>query len=415
MSSPSHQSHGQDAAIIHTADRAILAKLSCTERRYYEDPFVRPMSRGLDRGTSSKNNGSVMEPIIRRGTHARVKAVDRAVTAFLSLPLRKTGDCKAARQVVVLGSGRDTTYLRYRFGHLQSTSSLKGEELIRWYEVDHPSVICQKVYDWLPACIPKGYEYHRTSVKHNQTTNESYVVSIISNEQTSENSSSDYQNHKSSYHLIGHDLRHSPSNLFEILSNPQHEYDISIPTLFVLECVLMYLPEHSSRELLQYLAKSTSPTSQAFVAVVMYDPVSNHDRFGQVMIENMQKAGIVGRRRNNSKQEEGEEDTLLSLEVTRTVSDQLNKLVQCGFDVAVGCDMFDAYNHGVIPMNDARHASRCEMLDELEEFNLLMKHYCLVVGVRGGASCMGYDLCSVGEDSLMGFREGHCECVKNTK
>jgi hypothetical protein len=77
--------------------------------------------------------------------------------------------------------------------------------------------------------------------------------------------------------------------------------------------------------------------------------------------------------------------------------------------------MLNAYNHGVIPVNDARHAARCEMLDELEEFNLLMKHYCFVVGVRGGASSVGYDLCSVGEDSLMGFREGHCECVKNTK
>ena len=66
------------------------------------------------------------------------------------------------------------------------------------------------------------------------------------------------------------------------------------------------------------------------------------------MIQNLQKAGIVNaRKQKGSNQEEDAEDTILSLEVNKTVSNQLNKLVQCGFEVAVGSDMLDAYNHGV--------------------------------------------------------------------
>jgi len=74
-------------------------------------------------------------------------------------------------------------------------------------------------------------------------------------------------------------------------------------TLFVLECVLMYLPESSVRDLLRRIAAGptsstlTSPSStssSSFVAVAIYDPIPGHDRFGQLMIENLKRAGIAG-------------------------------------------------------------------------------------------------------------------------
>ncbi len=40
----------------------------------------------------------------------------------------------------------------------------------------------------------------------------------------------------------------------------------------------------------------------------------------------------------------------MSLEKMRTLMDQLARLVRaCGFDVAIGCDMVNTYDHGVIP------------------------------------------------------------------
>ena len=135
----------QDKAIIQTADKALQAKLSCVQKNYYyHDPFLSPMSHGVADASSRTNTNPIMEPIIRRGTHARVQVMDRAIQAFLSLDLNT-----AERQIVLLGSGRDTTYLRYRLGHLNTITrqSLQQRQVVRWYEVDHSTVICQKVYD----------------------------------------------------------------------------------------------------------------------------------------------------------------------------------------------------------------------------------------------------------------------------
>ncbi|KAL3779027.1 hypothetical protein HJC23_011466 [Cyclotella cryptica] len=471
MSSISDIFQNHDRAIIGTADRAILAKLSCVEKGYYDDPFLRPMSRGAigsEASTARRGAGtasSMMEPIIRKGTHARVLAIDRAISAFLSLPLKSSrNNAKVTRQIVVLGSGRDTTYLRHRFEHLKNLHSNNtrtkdgaaedSEQYVRWYEVDHPSVIRQKVTDWLPCCMPRGFVCESIPVPHGGENiqidgpYESYVVSI-SGSNGGNDSLHGINTQTSNYHLIGFDLRDPPSNLFEILSHPQHGYDKSIPTFFILECVVMYLPEDASRELLRHLAESVNATEEhcnedSFVAVAVYDPVPCGDRFGEVMIHNLQNAGIVGRRRQhhsqssplseNRKKQEHDRLPILSLESTRTVAEQLAKLIQCGFDTAVGCDMMEAYDHGIISMDDKRHAARCEMLDELEEFTLLMRHYCFMVGVKcsnrfkasttladvsqtmmkedgGATTCVGFDLCSIGKNSPIGFQEGHCISV----
>jgi len=330
---------------------------------------------------------------------------------------------------------------------------------VRWYEVDHPSIVQQKANTWLSHCIPDGYDYN---CELNQDTGSSYVISIkpISPKQqgdTIDAINDDTNNGVSNYHLIGHDLRSPPSSLFATLTHTKHGYNQSIPTLFVLECVVMYLPNEASWDLLRCLADSgkvekAPPSSsthgqescggvandEPFVAVVLYDPIPCHDRFGSLMIENLSRAGITSRKGRNTRtsttSNNDDSNTTspsqqqLSLVITRTLSDQLAKLTECGFDIATGCDMNDAYNYGVIPASDVRRASRCEMLDELEEFTLLMRHYCLAIGVVGyGRSkndggrnsnderdgslegeCVGLRLCEVGEDSVMGFKKGHC-------
>jgi hypothetical protein len=37
-----------------------------------------------------------------------------------------------------------------------------------------------------------------------------------------------------------------------------------------------------------------SSSSSSFVAVGIHDPIPGHDRFGQLMIENLKRAGIAG-------------------------------------------------------------------------------------------------------------------------
>ena len=487
---PPANTSNNDQAVIKTADDAILHKLSCVEKGYYVDPYIpfmaqdasglvhkrKPMASRYP-PPAGAGNASGTEPIIRRGTHARVKVIERAIDAFLSLPLSssststststKSADINASmaprRQIVILGAGRDTTYLRYRFGKKTDSSLDDGStnNNIQWYEVDHSSVIQQKAHKWLHSgCIPSGYSYNCAV---NRDTNCSFTVSIApkkhnqkqqQQEQGMEDKNTNTTSSSTNYHLIGHDLRASPAALFDILCHSQHGYNRSNPTLFIFECVLMYLPDDATRTLLRYIAESPSPTAASsvssqqqqkehdpFVSVVLYDPIPSNDRFGQLMIENLHRAGIMGtksQRRHvvhdtnaTQQQQQDQQQQLLSLEKTCTLSDQLTKLIQCGFTKAVGCDMNTAYNHGVISNEDRRIASRCEMLDELEEFVLLMKHYCLVVGVASAGSAssaacsksgkdndsdddlVGYQLCEVGKDSRMGFQEGRCMMMMN--
>ncbi len=78
------------------------------------------------------------------------------------------------------------------------------------------------------------------------------------------------------------------------------------------------------------------------------------------MIENLKQAGIAegdgeGQRWGDDDRERkcGNVRWLPSLEVTRTLTDQIVGFVcMCGFDVAVGCTMVDAYKHGVIHDGD---------------------------------------------------------------
>jgi len=396
-----------DRAVISTADDAVLAKLSCVEKGYYQDAFIHSMAKGV-KGANSKSYGSAggrnssssMEPIIRKGTHARVCAVDKAISAFLSLQLEEdTSNAKGRRQVVILGAGRDTTYLRYRFGYQKGFE----ENQVDWFEVDHPFVIEQKAHTWLCNSAPAGYKYNS---EMNVATGVSYRASFSSQGASDANDST--------YHLICHDLRSPPSSLFEKLSDPFHGYDRSIPTIFVMECVIMYLPDEASRNLLRYLAGNGAEADQSnqvdsFVTIAMYDPIPNNDRFGQVMLNNLQKRGITGQTH-----EDGERHEQLSLERTPTLSDHLAKLNKCGFDIAVGCHMMDAYDYGIVSIDDRRRAARCEMLDELEEFVLLMRHYCLCVGVHSTGDrykAAAATLCSDGKDSPIGFQEGRCTIV----
>jgi hypothetical protein len=161
------------------------------------------------------------------------------------------------------------------------------------------------------------------------------------------------------------------------------------------------------------------------------------------MIKNLKRAGIAGG--NGGGRQRGDDDhkrkcndtrRLSSLEVTPTLTDQLVRLVRtCGFNVAAGCTMVGTYKHGVIRDGDRERAMHCEALDKLEEFYLLMRHYCLLVGIASssshgviridveeendddrralsalacdddGGSDVSIQLCYVGAESPMGFQD----------
>ncbi len=61
------------------------------------------------------------------------------------------------RVVVILESGMDRTYLRYRFGGKEGRAG--EDDDVRWFGVDHPLMTKEKAHVWLLRCVPDGYSY----------------------------------------------------------------------------------------------------------------------------------------------------------------------------------------------------------------------------------------------------------------
>lgn len=91
--------------------------------------------------------------------------------------------------------------------------------------------------------------------------------------------------HAANYHLMGVDLRHISE-----LSNKliQAEVDFNVPTLFLAECVLVYIDSNAASALLKWFAEKF-PNS----FFVNYEQVNMRDKFGQVMLQNLRCRGCL--------------------------------------------------------------------------------------------------------------------------
>lgn len=392
------------------------------------------------------SHGQGGQPLIRRGTHARVCAMDRALTAFLSANTgtdakgeehcqQRNDDDNVAytKQVVVLGAGRDTSYLRYLDDKLigsgsnnandvekanGSKSQQSKKEIVRWFEVDHAGVMHQKM-ELLKTC-PRVI---MDDLRKDMTGKTSYAVNIslqsegiasarrrkvsdsmdgedlMDVDQHGQDLSAPFSSRERRailpYHLVGFDLRLPPSQLLEILQT-QHAFDPNIPTLFLLECVLMYMPESSATRLFQEISSTCGPNA----IIAIYDPILGNDGFGKVMEQNLTRAGIVAPLTTM-----GTNDPLC-LTAHRTLDSRLDCLISCGFNTAIGCDMLAAYDTAVIGATQRARANSVEMLDEMEEWMLIMHHYCFVVAgiaTEESKNDLARYLCAAGESSPIGF------------
>lgn len=393
----------RSAEIIATSDDAILTKLSAMQKGYYEDPFLPYFSQGAssisaanlnNSNTSlssskdvpreknmhpSRSSGFQHQPVIRRGTHARVCVMDYSISAFLE----STKDCNEI-QVVILGSGKDTTYLRSQCNLLHQKSEVmrvKGNTV--WYEIDH-GIVIQKKLSLLQSCPLFDFSYQ--SVGSTYLNDGSFIISPKSIK-TSLNQDT-HRGVLEPCHLVSYDLHNSFDDLIDMLIQ-RHGFKRDVNTLFVMECVQMYLSERDSRNILSTITRTCEAPS-----LVIFDPIIQNDQFGQVMANNLLRAGVA--------------DTNMSLLNTRSLSSQINKLTECGFQFVRGCDFYDAYE-SVLTNKDRRKANSIEMLDEIEEWILIMKHYCLIAASGSFVSPRNETIsklfCSTGESSPIGFSD----------
>lgn len=148
------------------------------------------------------------------------------------------------------------------------------------------------------------------------------------------------------YHLLGQDLRE--------LSLP--DLDDSAPTLVISECCLCYLAPEKSHSVLEYFASRIPKLS-----IALYEPIGLDDEFGRVMAENLLMRGLC----------------LPTFQKFNTLDSQISRLKDLGLpNVLCAKDMEQYYND--LPDAEQKRIHRLEFLDEVEEMNLLLRHYCVV-------------------------------------
>jgi len=159
--------------------------------------------------------------------------------------------------------------------------------------------------------------------------------------------------HTSCYHLIAADLSERESVAKRLLDAG---IDTGAPTLFLSECVLIYLKPQSSDDLIRWAAETFQLAS-----FCTYEQVRPDDPFGVTMIENLQKRGCP----------------LLGIHAYPTVAAQKKRYSDLGWERVESLDMYEIYNK-VLSKTEKQRAERLEMFDEFEEWKLIQEHYCLV-------------------------------------
>uniref|UniRef100_A0A1A9WVZ5 [phosphatase 2A protein]-leucine-carboxy methyltransferase n=1 Tax=Glossina brevipalpis TaxID=37001 RepID=A0A1A9WVZ5_9MUSC len=156
---------------------------------------------------------------------------------------------------------------------------------------------------------------------------------------------------------MGVDLR----NLDELDNKLQQaEVNYSLPTIFLAECVLVYIEMQNCKNLLKWISKKFSNA-----VFVNYEQVNMNDRFGEVMLNNLRSRGC----------------SLASVEACVSLETQISRFLECGWSGCRAWDMVQVYQS--LPEAERQRIERIEMLDEGELLLQLFQHYCLVVAWIG--------------------------------
>ncbi|CAM9736840.1 unnamed protein product [Ectocarpus fasciculatus] len=216
-------------------------------------------------------------------------------------------------QVISLGAGKDSLFFRLMD---RETAASGG-----YYEVDFPAVS-----RWKAGLVAK-----------------TPILSALANDL---------------YKLVAADLRDIAALEDALITAG---VDLAAPTIFLAECVLVYMEPADSNALLQWCA-SNFPDS-LFAA---YEMTSPHDAFGKMMKQNIERMGCM----------------LPGLEPYPSLLSQEDRFKKAGWDSANAIDMLKVFQELLDPA-EVRRASKIEILDEVEEWELIMHHYCLVVAAKG--------------------------------
>ncbi|KIW80800.1 hypothetical protein Z517_07417 [Fonsecaea pedrosoi CBS 271.37] len=330
-----------DEIVQNTDTDAATSRQSAVDAGYLEDPFSAllhtggPVSRRLplmNRGRSLAVNMVHVLNLPAAGTYVRTTSIDRIVDTFLS----SAGEGR--KQIISLGAGSDTRYFRLR------QKRRKGD--VVYHELDFEANTRRKIIQLRsPSFEAAAKQLAEVDTQGADVQVSHDAAALVS---------SDYLVHPQ-------DLRYLPQKEGLLTG-----MDITLPTLIISECCLVYLPPEGADAVLNYFSKLFPETTP--LAIAIYEPIRPHDPFGKTMVSNLMGRGIQ----------------LQTLEKYAGLEEQRRRLRTFGYGEGSGggaqaADIDFIWQRWITPEEKER-VEGLEWMDEVEEFVLLAKHYCICWG-----------------------------------
>ncbi|KAL5364697.1 hypothetical protein BJX96DRAFT_168501 [Aspergillus floccosus] len=150
--------------------------------------------------------------------------------------------------------------------------------------------------------------------------------------------------------------------------------DPSLPTLLISECCLVYLSPREAAEVVGYFTEGVFgrgghlPGEGVPLGLILYEPIRPDDAFGRTMVSNLATRGIQ----------------LQTLNEYGSLGAQRRRLREQGFDSGQAAADVDFIWDRWVSETEKERVAGLEMLDEMEEWQLLARHYCVAWGWRQG-------------------------------
>ncbi|KXS12054.1 leucine carboxyl methyltransferase 1-like protein [Gonapodya prolifera JEL478] len=315
-----HAPKGDDA-IRQTNDDATISRLSAANLGYFHDPFVKYFVR---RPSSNERRRS---PLMNWGTYLRVTGLDELVDRFLGISVADEQDpsssnaIETAKQILVLGAGSDTRWWRLKE---------RGKQPAQYFEIDFPEITSLKI----------------ASIKKNEQLSRSLGTIDIS--------SGGAELHSQAFHILPGDLRTFHPSITDALVKSGFNKDI--PTLILSECVLVYLDPSRGDSIISWCSENLRRA-----VFVTYEQILPDDVFGRMMLRNLQSRGV----------------DLRGIKEYPDLASQVARYISLGWDESFSVNLNDFYNSSV-SSSEKKRLTAIEALDELEEWRMLLQHYCFV-------------------------------------
>lgn len=294
------------------------------------------------------------------GTYVRTTAIDQLVSHFLGSYSPELQNQK--KQIISLGAGSDTRVFRL-------FSSRKPSDVI-YHEIDFAVNTSAKI----------------RAIRSTPSLQRALGLDPSTNDVTVSEAGDAL--HTPSYHIHPCDLRSLSPNLS--LTEALPGVDRSLATLLISECCLIYLSPTEAAQVVTFFTehlfgpthepsesgeKQQSSPAATPLGLILYEPIRPNDPFGRTMVSNLATRGIQ----------------LQTLNKYASLEAQRARLFEQGFRTGQAAADIDFIWERWVNEEEKERVASLEMLDEMEEWRLLARHYCISWGWRNGENSAAFN------------------------